>query len=96
MTTEELFLQSVAAYLNNQSLTVSQREEIRWHALMSLSQEQKLLPAVFEVLHESMPESIVSEYRPDAILQVARQTAHTAEFCRYIISCVIMGLSLWS
>ena len=80
MTTEELFLQSVAAYLNNQSLSVSQREEIRWHALMNLSQEQKLLPAVFEVLHESMPESIVSEYRPRVILQVARQTAHTAEF----------------
>lgn len=80
MTTEELFLQSVAAYLNTRSLSLSQGEEIDWHALMALSQEQKLLPAVFEVLHDSMPESVVAEYRQTAILQVARQTSHTAEF----------------
>ena len=80
MTTEELFLQSVAAYLKSQSLSITTEEEIHWHALMTLSQEQKLLPAVFEVLHDSMPESIAMEYRPVAVLQVARQTAHTAEF----------------
>lgn len=80
MNTEQLFLNGVAAYLNNQSLSVPSGEEIDWHALMSLAQEQKLLPVIFEVLHDCMPESIISEYRTTALLQVARQTAHTAEF----------------
>lgn len=77
---EELFLQCIATYLNNDSLTADIADESSWHALFSLAQEQKLLPVVYEQLHDSMPASIIAQYRPLAVLQVARQTAHTAEF----------------
>lgn len=80
MTPEELLLRSLAAYLDNDSLSTDITKESFWHDLIALAQEQKLLPVLFDVLHESMPESIFDKYRQTAVLQVARQTAHTMEF----------------
>ena len=80
MDPRELLLICFAAYINNGSLSVNISEESIWDALMELAVEQKLLPVVFDVLHDQMPESVSGRYRSSAILQVARQTAHSAEF----------------
>ena len=47
---------------------------------MELSGEQKLIPVVYDVLHDSMPSGVADQFRQTAVIQAARQTAHTAEF----------------
>ena len=80
MRPDNVLIQCLSAYLNNDSLAVNISEESFWIALMELSGEQKLIPIVYDVLHDSMPQSIADQFRQIAVIQAARQTAHTAEF----------------
>ena len=77
---DEVLIQCLSAYCNNDSLTVNISEESFWHTLLNLSDEQKLTPVVYDVLHNSMPPGISDLFRQTAIIQTAHQTAHTAEF----------------
>lgn len=77
---DEVLILCLSAYCNNDSLSVNTSEESFWHSLLELSGEQKLIPVVFDVLHDSMPPGIADRFRQTAVLQTARQTAHTAEF----------------
>lgn len=80
MSPEQLLLSSVSYFLSEDSLSVDIQDESFWAALFTLSQEQKLIPIVYEVLHDSIPSNLQSEWRSSAVLQTARQTAQSAEF----------------
>ena len=80
MRPDEVLIQCLSAYCNNDSLSVNISEASFWRALFELSGDQKLIPVVYDVLHNSMPSDIANLFRHTAVLQTARQTAHSAEF----------------
>ena len=80
MRPDKVLIQCLSAYCNNDSLTVNTSEESFWLALLDLSAEQKLIPVVYDILHNSMPPGIADQFRQTAIIQAAHQTAHSAEF----------------
>ena len=80
MNPEALLLSTVSCYLSGDSLSVNIQDESFWTAFYSLSHEQKLVPVVFDVLHDSIPSSVFPNWRNNAMIQIARQTANSTEF----------------
>lgn len=80
MTTNELFLNCISAFLHGgkiEALQETDRQE-----LVLKAQQQKLLPMVYEVLGASMPENIRRGCKQDTVRQIMGQMQRTAEFLK--------------
>ena len=77
MTTNELILNSISAFLRCEKLTATQNTD--WQELVRKAQQQKLLPMVYEVLGASMPEDIRRSCKQDTVRQIMGQAQRTEE-----------------
>lgn len=80
MTTNELLLNSISAFLKGEVLTAP--EDTDWQELIQKAEQQKLLPMVYEVLGGSMPENVKKPCKAAAIGEIVSQTQRTAEFLK--------------
>lgn len=80
MTTNELILNSISAFLRGEKISAAQ--ETDWQELVRKAQQQKLLPMVYEVLGTSMPEYMRRSCKHDTVCQLMGQAQRTAEFLK--------------
>lgn len=78
MTTNELLLNCISAFLKGEKLIAS--DETDWQELIQKAEQQKILPMVYEVLGAAMPADIYKKCKAAVIQTVAGQTRRTAEF----------------
>ncbi len=81
MTVNDAFLIAVSAYLRGEEADLA-LSDADWRRLISLSEEQKLLPAVFDAAGKSAPAEIYAEAKRRTRLLVAAQIRRTEEFKR--------------
>lgn len=80
MTTNELFLNCISAFLHGGKIEAPQETDRQ--ELVLKAQQQKLLPMVYEVLGASMPENIRRSCKQDTVRQIMGQMQRTAEFLK--------------
>lgn len=92
MTVNEAFLIAVSAFLRgeNAELKLSVSD---WRHLISLSEEQKLLPAVFDAAGKSAPTEIYAEAKRRTRQLVADQIRRTEEFKKAYTELRALGFS---
>lgn len=80
MTENELLLNSISAFLKGERITAP--KETDWQELIQKAEQQKLLPAVYEVLGASMPESVQRACKASVACGLIAQSQRTAEFLK--------------
>lgn len=80
MTTNELLLNCISAFLRDERLTAP--EDADWQELMEKAAAQKVVPILYETLGASMPENIRKTAKVTTMYTVAGQMRRTAEFLK--------------
>lgn len=80
MTTDELLLNCISAFLKGEKLTPP--EDTDWQELIQKAAAQKIVPFLYEALGASMPENVKNAVKSSAVSTVALQTKRTAEFLK--------------
>ena len=80
MNTKELVLKCLTSFMKKERLILSQ--DVNWQELVDVSNQQKLLPIVYDTLCTSMPENIRLFFKMNAVRQITIQTQRTAEFLK--------------
>lgn len=78
MDTNELLLKSISAFLQGTSVVAPRNTD--WQELIRKAREEKMLPAVYEALGASIPESLSAFCKKEAVHLIAGQVQRTAEF----------------
>lgn len=77
-----IFLQAVAAGLERKTIEDPEFSADEWRRLMDLSQEQMLMPVVFEAVYTFMPADLEKEYRAVSLTLIGSQIRRTDAFLK--------------
>ncbi len=80
MTLNDLFLDSLSAYLNHEPCHAEIPEDFSWEALRVLAVGQQLLPFVYTSLQNRLPGEVRALWRREVMLSIASQVRRSAVF----------------